>query len=70
MLGLIGKENAAAKAVRQGVISVGINDDGTWEVKRDFFRSRIRRSRVLQGEVQVIGDHAQDHLPVIPHLAF
>lgn len=67
---LVREEDAAAEIVGQGVVLIGIDDRRAGEADGYFLGWRTGRGCMLQREVQIVRDHAQNHQPVIVHLAF
>ncbi|MCR2048338.1 hypothetical protein NSB25_13675 [Acetatifactor muris] len=70
MFGMVRKDQAVAETVREGGVPAGIDDDGAGKAEDYFVCGRVRWSRVLQGKMQAIGEHAKNYLGVITHLAF
>lgn len=53
IFGMVRKENTAAEAVRQGVVLVGIDDDGAWKADCSF-QMIIVSVRHQQGDIHQI----------------
>ncbi len=62
------KNNTAAQKIRDMAVLLRINDSGTWELHDEAALLMILSDRVLHGKMQIICDHADDHIVIIMHL--